>query len=235
MGRPAIRNAHGTCARGWPSGRDDNNLSHQSASLFKVGFSLAGRGSSKGLGRESQNAGREATVPPSWATVLCQIRRYVWACHGAVMANVPLVHLLRNHPQVVTEIRLAVKSCSASRTTNATLCSQKSEKLRLQPRQILHEPGEIIKSSYFVNSGMISILAIQPHWQGRLCWACPCLRDKEPAQLAPWFKAMRRRTDCTSGSLSYSGRLVFFYLARVDDEALRRGPDVVEGVTGHER
>jgi CRP-like cAMP-binding protein len=38
----------------------------------------------------------------------------------------------------------------------------KLEKVRLKLHQVLHEPGEIIKSGYFVNSGLISVLAIQP-------------------------------------------------------------------------
>jgi len=38
----------------------------------------------------------------------------------------------------------------------------KLEKVRLKLHQVLHEPGETIKSGYFVNSGLISVLAIQP-------------------------------------------------------------------------
>jgi CRP-like cAMP-binding protein len=38
----------------------------------------------------------------------------------------------------------------------------KLELVRLKLHQILHEPGETLKSGYFVNSGMVSILAIQP-------------------------------------------------------------------------
>lgn len=38
----------------------------------------------------------------------------------------------------------------------------KLEKVRLKLHQVLHEPGETIKSGYFVNSGMISVLAVQP-------------------------------------------------------------------------
>src|ERR1700689_772508 len=33
---------------------------------------------------------------------------------------------------------------------------------RLQLHQVLHQAGETIKSGYFVNSGMMSILAVQP-------------------------------------------------------------------------
>jgi CRP-like cAMP-binding protein len=39
----------------------------------------------------------------------------------------------------------------------------KSEKVRLRLHQVLHEPGETIKSGYFINSGMISVVAIQPN------------------------------------------------------------------------
>ncbi len=38
----------------------------------------------------------------------------------------------------------------------------KLEMVRLKLHQVLHEPGEIIKSGYFVNSGLISVLAVQP-------------------------------------------------------------------------
>ena len=38
----------------------------------------------------------------------------------------------------------------------------KLELVRLKLHQILHEPGETLKSAYFVNSGMVSVLAIQP-------------------------------------------------------------------------
>src|SRR5580704_8747100 len=44
-------------------------------------------------------------------------------------------------------------------------CAQilpKLEFMRLQLHQVLHEAGETIKSGYFVNEGMISILAVQP-------------------------------------------------------------------------
>jgi CRP-like cAMP-binding protein len=36
------------------------------------------------------------------------------------------------------------------------------EFVRLMLHQVLHEAGETIKSGYFVNSGMMSILAVQP-------------------------------------------------------------------------
>lgn len=36
------------------------------------------------------------------------------------------------------------------------------ELVRLKLHQVLHEPGETIKSGYFVNSGLISVLAVQP-------------------------------------------------------------------------
>jgi CRP-like cAMP-binding protein len=38
----------------------------------------------------------------------------------------------------------------------------KLEFVRLKLHQVLHEAGETIKSAYFVNSGLISILAVQP-------------------------------------------------------------------------
>jgi CRP-like cAMP-binding protein len=38
----------------------------------------------------------------------------------------------------------------------------KLEFVRLKLHQVLHEPGETIKSAYFVNAGLISILAVQP-------------------------------------------------------------------------
>lgn len=44
-------------------------------------------------------------------------------------------------------------------------CNQilpKLEMVRLKLHQVLHEPGETIKSGYFVNSGLISVLAVQP-------------------------------------------------------------------------
>jgi len=44
-------------------------------------------------------------------------------------------------------------------------CSQivpKLEFVRLKLHQVLHEAGETIKSGYFVNSGMMSVLAVQP-------------------------------------------------------------------------
>jgi len=36
------------------------------------------------------------------------------------------------------------------------------EFVRLKLHQVLREPGETMKSSYFVNSGLISVLAVQP-------------------------------------------------------------------------
>jgi CRP-like cAMP-binding protein len=36
------------------------------------------------------------------------------------------------------------------------------EWVRLKLHQVIHEPGETIKSGYFVNSGLISVLAVQP-------------------------------------------------------------------------
>jgi CRP-like cAMP-binding protein len=38
----------------------------------------------------------------------------------------------------------------------------KMERVRLKLHQVLYEPGEIIKSGYFVNSGLISVLVVQP-------------------------------------------------------------------------
>ena len=38
----------------------------------------------------------------------------------------------------------------------------KLEKVRLKLHQVLHEPGETIESGYFINSGLISVLAVQP-------------------------------------------------------------------------
>src|SRR5579864_4172720 len=37
------------------------------------------------------------------------------------------------------------------------------ELVRLKLRQIVHEAGETIKSGYFVNSGLLSVLAVQPN------------------------------------------------------------------------
>ena len=36
------------------------------------------------------------------------------------------------------------------------------ELVRLKLHQVIHEAGETIKSGYFVNSGLISVLAVQP-------------------------------------------------------------------------
>ncbi len=38
----------------------------------------------------------------------------------------------------------------------------KLELVRLKLHQVIHEPGETIKSGYFVNSGLISVLSVQP-------------------------------------------------------------------------
>jgi CRP-like cAMP-binding protein len=38
----------------------------------------------------------------------------------------------------------------------------KLEFVRLKLHQVIHEAGETIKSGYFVNAGVISILAVQP-------------------------------------------------------------------------
>lgn len=38
----------------------------------------------------------------------------------------------------------------------------KLELVRLKLHQVIHEPGETIKSGYFVDSGLISVLAVQP-------------------------------------------------------------------------
>jgi len=38
----------------------------------------------------------------------------------------------------------------------------KLELIRLRPRQVLHEVGDTLKSAYFCNSGMISILSVSP-------------------------------------------------------------------------
>jgi CRP-like cAMP-binding protein len=51
------------------------------------------------------------------------------------------------------------------RNLSSKECSQilpRLEFVRLKLHQVLHEAGETIKSGYFVNSGMMSILAVQP-------------------------------------------------------------------------
>lgn len=59
----------------------------------------------------------------------------------------------------------------SSKTRNLLLCAEHSESeailgsaefVRLKLHQILHETGEVIKSVYFPNDGLISILAVQP-------------------------------------------------------------------------
>ena len=40
------------------------------------------------------------------------------------------------------------------------ILSQKLELVRLRPRQVLHEAGDILKSAYFCNTGIISILSV---------------------------------------------------------------------------
>ncbi len=40
------------------------------------------------------------------------------------------------------------------------IVSPKLELLRLQPRQVLHEAGDALKSAYFCNTGLISILSV---------------------------------------------------------------------------
>src|ERR1700721_1265940 len=42
----------------------------------------------------------------------------------------------------------------------------KLELVRLKTHQVLHEPGDTIKSAYFVNSGLVSILSIFPDGKG---------------------------------------------------------------------
>jgi hypothetical protein len=36
------------------------------------------------------------------------------------------------------------------------------EMVRLQPRQVMHEAGETIRSGYFLNDGLVSVLMVQP-------------------------------------------------------------------------
>lgn len=38
----------------------------------------------------------------------------------------------------------------------------KLELVRLKLHQVIHEAGETIKSGHFVNTGLISVLAVQP-------------------------------------------------------------------------
>ena len=54
----------------------------------------------------------------------------------------------------------------------------KLEFVRLQLHQVIHEAGETIKSGYFLNNGLASVLSVQPdgksvggwtHWQRRFC------------------------------------------------------------------
>jgi CRP-like cAMP-binding protein len=37
------------------------------------------------------------------------------------------------------------------------------ELVRLQPRQVMHEAGETIRSGYFLNDGLVSVLMVQPN------------------------------------------------------------------------
>jgi CRP-like cAMP-binding protein len=37
------------------------------------------------------------------------------------------------------------------------------EMVRLQPRQVMHEAGETIRSGYFLNDGLVSVLMVQPN------------------------------------------------------------------------
>ena len=49
----------------------------------------------------------------------------------------------------------------------------KLELVRLQPRQVLHEAGDTLKSAYFCNTGLISILSVLSDgrpWKWE-CWA----------------------------------------------------------------
>jgi CRP-like cAMP-binding protein len=47
-------------------------------------------------------------------------------------------------------------------TTELSRVFPKLELVRLKLHQIVHEAGEIIKSGYFVNSGLLSVLSVQP-------------------------------------------------------------------------
>ena len=51
-------------------------------------------------------------------------------------------------------LSLSSKECKAA--------VAKLEYVRLQLHQVIHEAGETIKSGYFVNTGMLSVLAVQP-------------------------------------------------------------------------
>src|SRR5271157_4580661 len=42
------------------------------------------------------------------------------------------------------------------------LLRSKLELVRLKAHQVLHEPGDTLKSSYFCNSGLVSILTVFP-------------------------------------------------------------------------
>jgi CRP-like cAMP-binding protein len=75
-------------------------------------------------------------------------------------------------PMMRNTAPLSLADCDGNSLTNKILlhlarkdCNQilsRLEFVRLKLHQVLHEPGETIKSGYFVNAGMISILAIQP-------------------------------------------------------------------------
>jgi len=59
-----------------------------------------------------------------------------------------------NHIANSILLRLSSKECKE--------VPSKLEMVRLKLHQVLYEAGETIKSGYFVNSGLMSVLAVQP-------------------------------------------------------------------------
>lgn len=69
----------------------------------------------------------------------------------------------------------------------------KLEFVRVRTHHVLHEPGDTLKSAYFCDSGLISILSVFPDgkvWKWvwsvtRALWACHWLLAFAPLLLAP--------------------------------------------------
>src|ERR1700730_8836146 len=98
-----------------------------------------------------------------WATVPCKIRPGRPPSQGAVMARSTRPSATRKPPtndgnrnHIHNEILLGLSDGESKALFS------KLEFVRLKVHHLLHEPGDALKSVYFCNTGMISILSVFP-------------------------------------------------------------------------
>ena len=79
------------------------------------------------------------------------------------MKSRPPASPLRSHPTpTATATTSITRSCSACLPRECELLYPKLEFMRLKTHHVLHEPGDTLKSAYFCNSGLVSILSVLP-------------------------------------------------------------------------